>query len=261
MMSRIIALFLVALFGFVCTASAAEWGNLSGRFVHVGTPPTPQAIAVEKDKEVCSKHNLVDESLRVGKDGGIANVVIFARTKVGQKLAIHPDYEKTAAEPVKIDNHNCRFEPHIITARVGQPVVIGNSDPVGHNSKLDPFTNPAANPVIEAGKTFETKFAKPENTPVPVSCNIHPWMKGFIVVRPDPYVAVSKEAGTFEIKNLPAGSDIEFQVWQENPGAVLKAEVDGKPATWSQGRFTRKIVAGDNKLGDIKIDAAALQKK
>ena len=53
-------------------------------------------------------------------------------------------------------------------------------------------------------------------------------MKARLLVRPDPYFAVSDKDGNFEIKNLPAGTELEFQVWQEKSGYVEKAKIDGK---------------------------------
>ncbi|MEZ6107850.1 MAG: hypothetical protein R3B96_17480 [Pirellulaceae bacterium] len=47
---------------------------------------------------------------------------------------------------------------------------------------------------------------EPENTPVLVVCSAHPWMTGRVLVRDEPYVAISGETGEFEIKNSPEGS-------------------------------------------------------
>ena len=47
-------------------------------------------------------------------------------------------------------------------------------------------------------------------------------MSARLVVRPNPYFAVSDAKGNFEIKDLPAG-ELEFQVWHEHCGYVQKA--------------------------------------
>ena len=60
-------------------------------------------------------------------------------------------------------------------------------------------------------------------------------MKAYIIARDDPYVAVTKPDGTFEIKNLPAGEDIEFQVWHEQAPGGLEAK-----GGWSKGRSRSK---------------------
>jgi plastocyanin len=239
------------------TASAAEWGNLKGRFIFDGKRPEPAKINPTKDVEVCSKHQLYDESLVVSEDGGIANIVVYLRTKNPE---VHPDYAAKANEPVVLDNKGCRFEPHMVAVRTGQPLEIKNSDPVGHNTNATTRANPPFNVIIASGGTDTKTLKSAENLPVEVACNIHPWMKGWLVVRPDPYFAVSAEDGTFEIKNLPAGKELEFQVWQEKSGYVQKAKIDGKPADWARGRFKMTIKPGDNDLGEIKLDAVQFAK-
>ena len=41
---------------------------------------------------------------------------------------------------------------------------------------------------------------------VPLLCNVHPEMAGYIFVVPTPYFAVTDKDGNFVIKNVPAGS-------------------------------------------------------
>lgn len=228
-----------------------EWGNLKGRFVYTGNPPTPTALNINKDQEVCGRHNLVNEGLVVSSDGGLANVVVFLITK---KVPVHADFEATAGDQVTFDNEHCRFEPHILPLRLTQTLVLHNSDPVGHNSKFEPLGDTPANPILGPKASFKYRFAKVQNAPVTIACSIHPWMKGYVLPRDNPYVAVSKPDGTFLLKNLPAGN-LEFQVWQETAGA-LAAKAD-----WKKGRFKFKIEAGDNDLGEIQVDAGLFAKQ
>ena len=87
-------------------AQAAEWGTLTGRFVIDGTVPTPAKIKADKDAEVCAKHDLFDESVVVGKDGGVQNVVIYLNTKNPE---VAPSYDATKTGKVTVDNSKCRF--------------------------------------------------------------------------------------------------------------------------------------------------------
>ncbi len=231
------------------SAGAQEWGTLSGRFLFEGKTPAPVKLDINKDLEVCGKHMLVDESLVVGEDGGLANVVIYVRTK---DVKVHPDYEKTATDKVVLDNKDCRFNPHVAGMRTSQTLELKNSDAVGHNTNAAAVANSPFNVLIPSNNAVPQKFAAGEIIPVKVNCNIHPWMLGYVVVRPDPYFAISGKDGKFEIKNLPAG-ELEFQVWQEKPGYVTKANVAGKPTEWLRGRFKTTIKAGANDLGDIKL--------
>ncbi len=52
-------------------AFAQEWGTLTGRLVLDGKVGDPAAINVNKDTEYCGQHNLVEETVVVGEEGGL----------------------------------------------------------------------------------------------------------------------------------------------------------------------------------------------
>ncbi|HVA50677.1 MAG TPA: hypothetical protein VNH11_30305 [Pirellulales bacterium] len=226
------------------SAHAADWGNLKGRFIYDGKAPTEKKIDTSKEP-MCSKHNVVDESIVVGDDGGLANVVVYISTK--GKIKVNPEYESSAKDKVVLDNHGCRFQPHVLPMRVTQTLEIKNSDPFSHNSNVSPFGDTPQNPLLSPDAEFPYKFHKAQKVPVPISCNIHPWMKGYVVVKENPYIGVSDKDGNFEIKDLPA-EELEFTVWHENQG-YLTAK-----SGWKKGAFKMKIKKGDNDLGEIKVD-------
>jgi len=234
------------------SASADEWGTLKGRFVLGGDPAAAAALKVDKDVEVCGKHKLVSEEVVVGADKGVANVVVFVRDK---KVKVKPELE-AAAKAVKpvLDNSNCRFEPHVLFVQAGQEVEIKNSDTVGHNSNIATVKNAPSNNLIPAGGKVTAKFAAEEAVPAQVTCNIHPWMKAWLVVRDNPYAAVSKADGSFEIADLPA-EELELQFWHEKAGYIGEMTIGGKKEAVKKGRMKRKIKAGDNDLGEVVLDA------
>ena len=207
------------------------WGDLTGKFVYDGPDPAVARLAITKDEQVCGKHDLHDESLELGDGKALKNVVIFLADK---KAAVHPDYEGTAKDTVKYDNDHCRFEPHILAMRTSQTLEIHNSDPLSHNSNLTPLGDSPFNQLISQNNAVTYHFKKQQNAPVMVTCSIHPWMKGYVFPRDNPYVAVTGNDGSFEIKNLPVGKH-EFQVWQEAVGG-LAAKPD-----WKKGKFKFEI--------------------
>jgi plastocyanin len=230
------------------------WATLTGRFVLEGNVPSPSKLDANKDQSVCGAHQLFDESIVIGKDRGIANVAIYVTTR---KIPINKSYEKSATESVVLDNKNCRFEPHVQKLRVGQTLVVKNSDPVAHNTNIA-GRNIQENPLISAGSTKEYPIAATELEPVKVSCNIHPWMKARLVVTSNPYCDVSKDDGGFELVDLPAG-DLEFQIWQENAGGLDVKNADLQPGS-GPGRFKLSLKPGEKKdLKEIVVTPTALK--
>jgi plastocyanin len=234
------------------SGASAEWGTLKGRFVLNGELPAAAALTVDKDVEVCGKHKLVSEEVVVGENKGVANVVVFVRDK---KVKVKPELEAAAkdAKPV-LDNLNCRFEPHVLFVQAGQDLVIKNSDPVGHNSNIATVKNAPSNNLIPAGGQVTAKFGSDEAIPAQVTCNIHPWMKGWIVVRNNPYATVSKADGSFELADLPA-EEVELQFWHEKAGYIGEMTINGKAEKVSKGRKKMKVAAGETDLGEIGLDA------
>jgi plastocyanin len=237
-------------------ASADEWATLKGKFVFGGAAPAAGELKADKDVEVCGKHKLLAEELVVGADKGVANVVVFVRDK---GVKVNPEAAKSASAKVVLDNKDCRFEPHVAFVQVGQDLVVKNSDTVGHNSNIATVKNAPSNNLIPAGGEASLKFTSDEAVPAQVTCNIHPWMKGWLLVRPNPYGAVSKADGTFEIKDLPVG-EVELQFWHEKAGYLGEMTIGGKAEKASKGRKKVAIAAGGTDLGEIVLDAAVFQK-
>jgi len=239
------------------TSRADEWGTIKGRFLFGGDAPTAAEIKADKDIEICGKHKLVSEELSVGADKGIANVVVFVRDKA---VKVNPEAAAQAkAAKVVLDNKDCRFTPHVVVVHTGQPLIIKNSDTVGHNSNVATIKNPASNSLIPAGGESSIPFANEEAMPAQVTCNIHPWMKAWVLVRPNPYATVSAADGTFEIKNVPAG-EVELQLWHEKAGFIAEMTVGGKSEKVAKGRKKVKVDSAGTDLGDMVLAPGLFQK-
>lgn len=227
------------------------WATLKGRFAFTGTPGEKKPLVVDKDMAVCSKDGLklYDQSLRVDDaTKGLADVVLFVRKASRVKNPV-------PTEQLVFDQKNCEFLSPVFAARVGQPVDVRNSDPIGHNTNV---SGTSFNQLIPAGEgTVYTPNAE-TGMPVSVTCNIHPWMKAYAVFRKDGYVAVSAADGSFTIPDLPAGEPLEFQVWHARSASGLK--LDRPELKWSpKGRFQITLQPDEVKdLGTLDVPAAAL---
>lgn len=238
-------------------ATGTGWASLKGTFKFAGMPPTPGKLTVDKDTEVCGHGmGITDNSLLVASDGGIANVVLYARAK-----RVHDDAKADAAAEVVFDQKDCMFLTHVLAFPVGAKVDIKNSDPIGHNTKIDPQKGVPFNQNLPAGQSVAYLASSEEALPATVSCSIHPWMRAYMLPRKDKYFAVTKPDGSFEIANLPAGEEVEIQVWHERasgPGGALV--LDKKDLKWTpKGRFKVKLDADQTMDLALEVPAAAFK--
>src|SRR2546427_9820405 len=100
-------------------------GDIVGKVKYAGTAPAPAKIQVTKDQAVCGKAEHSDESLLVGPDKGVKNVVVnISDPKDGKKY-------RPAAKP-RLDQNGRKLVPHVDTVPAGQEVTIGNSEGIPH---------------------------------------------------------------------------------------------------------------------------------
>jgi hypothetical protein len=246
---------------FTPTLQAQQWGNLTARFVYDGQTPKAPALQITKDVDFCGKFGLVDESVAVNPENrGLANVIVWVYVNRGeQPPPVHPALANPAAETVLLDNNKCRFDPHVLLMRTSQTLIMGNSDQVGHNCKIDTYVNPPINYTIPAGGKVEHKLPVDEARPARVSCSIHPWMSGWLLVKNHPYMGVSDKDGKLEIRDLPTGT-WTFQFWQEQVGYLSEVTIDGKATQWKRGRPEITIKPGVNNLGEVRLAPAVFNK-
>jgi plastocyanin len=129
-----------------------------------------------------------------------------------------------------VDQKGLMFVPHIIAVQQGTTVEFLNSDSVQHNVFWT-----AIGADKKAGHNLGT-WPKGDKRPftfdkagvVPLLCNVHPEMAGYIVVSPTPYFTQTDESGTYKIKDVPDGT-YTLTVWHEG------AKNQSKPVTVSGG--------------------------
>ena len=114
----------------------------------------------------------------------------------------------------KIDQHNMTFKPHVLPIVAGTTVDFLNSDDVLHNvyspDKCCGKFNLGSWP---KGQTKSYTFTQ-AGCFATLLCNVHPEMQGNVIVLETPYFAVSSANGTYEIKNVPAGT-YTLKIWHE----------------------------------------------
>jgi hypothetical protein len=216
-----------------------RWSDLKARFVYEGLPPP------------------LDDSLIVNdKDAGIANIVVWLhRAPTDSAPAVHPDYAKSARDEVPLRIERGSIIPRVVVVRNTQKLVVSNADPVAHSVMVDFYNNNPFNVLIRPGARFAAAISKPETSPLRLSDSIHPSLRGYLLVRDNPYASVSDNGGNLKIEKLPPGQ-WTFVVWHERSGFIKEAKRGDKQVEWKRGRITLEIQPGDNDLGEIKLPAA-----
>jgi plastocyanin len=193
-------------------SSADTPSSVKGTVKFEGVAPKPSRIDMSQDP-ICAKlHStpVMTEDVVVGGDGGLANVVIY----VSDGLTSHTF--QPPSQPAVLEQKGCQYKPHVLAIQATQKLNVVNSDETTHNIHPTPNTNREWNMTQPHGMPLEQSFAR-EEVAIPVKCNIHPWMKGYIAVFKHPYFAVTDKNGSFELKDLPTGT-YTITAWQEKLG-------------------------------------------
>jgi len=145
-----------------------------------------------------------------GKVSGVkGKAVVWVEAQAGKT------YPAPAKSPV-MDQKGLMFEPHILAVQQGTSVEFLNSDKVQHNVFW-----PAISGNKKLGHNMGTwpqgqhrnfKFDQPGV--VPLLCNVHPEMSGYIIVSPTPYFAETASDGSFKIDDVPDG-EYKVTAWAE----------------------------------------------
>jgi plastocyanin len=217
-----------------------ETGKIQGKVVFDGDPPAPKKLTIgAKESEGCAHggHEVdeVDRSLLVDpKTKGIANVVV---TLTAEGVEV-----KIPEEPVVIDQKNCRFEPHVIVVPKGATLRFDNSDPVSHNIHTFSKKNQQVNKNVGKESNFDQLLDKEET--FEVKCDIHPWMKGYVIVTEETHWAVTGADGSFLLADVPPG-EYKLAYWHEELGKDKTDAVTVEPGATA----TTEIEMGEKKAG------------
>ncbi len=187
-------------------AMPALGGDIKGTVKYSGVPPKLPALVTNRDQKVCGQA-IENESIEVS-NGALRNVIITVEGSAGKAA-------KPAPQMVTIDQHDCRYHPHVQAAPTGSTVNIVNSDPLLHNihGYLGPQTLfNLAMPL----KGQKIPRPLPRSGVVHIKCDIHDWMNGYLIVSDYPY-AVDGDNGSYTIKGVPAGT-YTVKAWHEKLG-------------------------------------------
>jgi plastocyanin len=192
-------------------AGMAGAGTIKGSIRLAGGSVAVKKVKVTVDHTTCGTTKDA-EDIVLSSDMGLRNVVV--------SLVTPPPVAKwSVGSTVQMDQKQCVFVPRVVVVPVGGTVEFLNSDRLLHNLHSAGGDNPTFNRTQPKGRTIPIAFRRPEI--IRIDCDLHPWMRAWVVVAEHPFYAVTNERGEFALENVPSGS-YTLQVWHESLGVVKK---------------------------------------
>ena len=183
-------------------------GSLNGTAIFSGKIEQLKPYKTGKYKKACGT-DIPNESMLINNKG-VGNVVISLH---GKKL-------KKRGGEYKLDQKKCRYEPHVIAVPLDSELKIHTSDPINHNIHTYSFENDPINIMFLPGQDAYSQEME-EAEIIKVECDLHDWMRAWVVVTPNGYSTVSGTDGSFEIPDVPPGK-YELTAWHETLGSLTK---------------------------------------
>ena len=161
-----------------------------------------------KYKKACGS-DIPNESMLIDNKG-VRNSVI----------SLHGKTLKKKSGEYKLNQKQCQYEPHVIAIPVNSELKIHTSDPINHNIHTYSFENDPINIMFLPGQDAYSQEME-EAEIIKVECDLHNWMRAWIIVTPNAYSTVSDSDGSFEIPDVPPGK-YELTAWHETLGSITK---------------------------------------
>ena len=193
-------------------AGLAGAGTIKGAVRFAGGSVEVKKVKVTVDHTMCGTTKDVEDVV-VSSDMGLRNVVVSLVTPP-------PDTKWSVAPTVQMDEKQCVFVPRVVVVPAGGTVEFLNSDRLRHNlHSASGGDNPTFNRTQPRGRAIPITLRRPEI--IRIDCDLHPWMRAWVVVAEHPFYAVTNERGEFALENVSPGT-YTLHVWHETLGVVKK---------------------------------------
>lgn len=184
-------------------------GRVEGRVTFQGDPPPLMTVGETGESQ---------PTLYVDAAGGLRYAVVY----LPDARAAGPP----ATKPAIVNQRNFIFEPQVLAVRAGRMVRFTSDDVANHNVRAK-GTTPVNTFFISTapgstGSATHAFGATPPDRPVPLSCDIHPWMAAWIYVFDHDAFAVTAPDGRFEIDDVRPG---RYRVAVRQPSGPLARDL------------------------------------
>jgi len=184
--------------------SVTNGGTIKGI---VKTDPNQKYLTIietQKDQDVCGTSH-VNPSAPNG-NGTVASCIIGL-----ERISEGKDFSK---REYTLDQNGCNFRPHIQIVPLGAAIIVSNLDKTLHNYHINLNGETITNEAQPEGAPPREVILKQKGLHV-VTCDVHPWMKGYIWMADHPYYTLSDSTGAFSLSDIPPGK-YKLILWRDN---------------------------------------------
>lgn len=216
---RALLAYILFIFSTVFTPSLSaqkETAFSRGRLILQITSPRSSVEKVTRalaDPEVCGSEIRRQKLSIDPTTHGVKDVIVWLSGSKNLEMVLP---QPPAPQPVILEIEKCEFKPKILFVSPDQKIDIRSKDPHLYNLRTISKKNPSFYRAFPPNlNSLEWSFSKPEI--VSLTCDIHPWMNAFVVVKNHPYFEKTTENGWLEMKELLYGT-YRINLWHETLG-------------------------------------------
>ena len=201
--------------------TVSNGGAVTGTVQFSGELPPPTSFELRRypDQVFCgalsdgSGYRLLRE-VAVGTQQGLKDVIV---TIEGVEKGKPFEFTET-----KLEANICQFVPFVSVMREQHPLTVTNLDQVSHDLQIYErdddhvfimFHRPS---LTKSGTSDVVRFTG-NRRDISMQCGMHPFMQGHGLAVENPYYAITGVEGSFEIKDLPAGT-YRIKAWHPTLG-------------------------------------------
>ncbi|SRR5579871_1252284 len=205
--------------------NTAGTASVKGIVKFEGTVPKGKPISMSADPSCAKQHAspVLYREVVTDAKGDLQNVIVYVADGLGDRTFEAPP------QAAVVEQKGCMYEPHVLAVRANQPLHVVNDDPTSHNIHPTPANNREWNKAEPPGTALDESFAR-EEIAIPVKCNVHPWMHGYVAVFKHPFFAVTGADGSFDLSSLPPGT-YTIKAWHEKLGTSTQTVTIGANET------------------------------
>lgn len=185
-------------------------GTISGRIGGGEHASRDSVVTPANDLTVCAP--FTQRTVPSVADG-VGNAVVWL-------VGVAPGPADTASRRTSMTLAGCRLEPRVLRVPVGATLMVTSRDAMTSRLRFTDVAGESLRATVmfnDAGQVVPTSDVGARAGLIEVRDELHPWVRGYVVVAPHRFVALTGADGAFHFDGVPAGR-YTLVVWSETLG-------------------------------------------